>query len=345
MIRKYSHIIETLLFAGFVLLAGYMSGNPAYIGVQFHPFYFVILLIGSRYGYLRCLLSALILGVVYLLFDASDATGIADFRAASFQPLAFVAFAMFIGLLVEVDKKDISSLKENIGNLNDALQKKQQEIGEVMSLNASLSEQLTISDKTFNVVFRETRGFYSEDINHLYEAAFGVLMRVINAPGAFVFYLDGTELKLACPADAGEDSQIFMEKNSARLDEVIKQHEFVRLNHQADHEPGARVPVIMGPILHHESNTLYGVAVIEDLDFLTYNENTWLTFRNLCFWLGNVFHFRAATPESVRVMPAEIDSEFDYLIGYGASRESVRLMVERMLVDEDSAMLPGEGPV
>ncbi|GEM_PF-2503995 len=337
MIKRFSSIVETLLFIAMVLGIGYASGNPAFIGVHLHPFYIIILLIASRYGYAKSLIAALIAGGTYLVFyfvrlGGVDLTGI---WVNCYQPVAYVAFAMFVGLLVEVDKKKVKALNGDILHLNESLEFKQHNLDQVISLNANLSEQLTVTDKTFNIVFRETKGFYDQDIMSAYDAAYSVLSKIIKATKAFVFYLDGSELRLACPKGDHEDSKQFLQFNDARIEGLRQSHECMRLENDRDHDPLERAPLLIGPIIHRDTDTLYGILAIEEMDFLTYNENTFLTFKNLCNWLGDVLYFRLSIQQSPIANVENIHTEFDFLTDYGSSRQTIRELVETFL-SEDS---------
>ncbi len=332
--RQFSFIIETVAFLSCILLVGYVQGNTAYIGYNLHPFYVVILLITMRYGYVKGLYSSLIAGGLYLFFYfiSVDKTFLAGIREHGYFPIAFVAFGMFVGLLAELDKKKISSLGGTIAKLNERLSRREEETLQILSINAHLSDQLATSEKTFNILFQQTKNFYSEDIVQAYKAAYTILKQTIKATKAYCFSIEGNDFRLVCPMENEGDGQVFLRNNREKIEEIRKKHECIRIETLGDDEISDMTPVLLGPIIHYDTDTIYGLLAIEEIDFLDYNENTFLTFKNLCKWLGDILYFR--TNQLAPITPsAKLDIKFNFLVEYGAPRATIHKIVEDCLLN------------
>lgn len=327
MMKRYSYLLEALIFTAIVLLIGSFQGNPAFVGVNLHPFYLVILLIVLRYGYLKGLPSAIITSACYIGFylRRTGSFQISDLWGDCYQPITFLAFAMFVGLVAEIDKKKIANLSNKIDELNATVARKDDEIEKISRINEHISEQLSISDQTFNLLFDKTKNLFNEDIMVVYETAYEILHKTVKATKGYMFYLEGNDFKLAYPKEQRREANQFLEANKEQVHEDVRgSREFVRLDEHASYD---RSPVFLGPILHQATNTIYGMLAVEELDFLKYNESTYLTFVNLCKWLGEVLYFRSN--QYAAITPVEKGAgEFNYLLKAGASRSEVKQFVQ-----------------
>ncbi len=329
MIKRYNYLLETILFSVLVLLVGYLRGNPAFVGENLHPFYVVILLIVLRYGYLKGLLAVFIPAGLYVGFyiQRTGSISIHDFWGDCYQPITFLAFGMFVGLLTEVDKKKIERLNQTISELNEAISRKNTEIEKISVINTHISDQLSISDQTFNILFNRTKNLFNEDINILYQTTYEILMKTVKATKGYLFYLDGSHFKLACPKEAHKEGMEFLSKNEDHVEDVWKSHDFIRLDTMDENVISGYTPVFLGPIIHKATNTIYGMLAVEELDFTRYNESTFLTFTNLCKWIGEVLYFRSSQYAAITPVEKGI-VEFKYLVKFGASRSEVSQFVK-----------------
>jgi len=314
-------MVETILLALAFLAWGYSNDNVSFVGFSNHPYYIIVILIGIRYGFLKSMISTAFLVTTYLAF--SPALSLPTILEA----LSLLAFSMFIGLLVEVDKKKIIDALKLISDYKANISLKSYEIKKLLKINKNISDQLTTADQSFNLVFHDTKSFYQEDLAEIYSVAYNLLKKTIKATEAYVFVLeDDDTLKPIFPADKTESAMELVADNFETIKHVQNSLEFYRLN--KDESNNKNSPVFIGPIIHEQSNHQYGLLVVKDIDFINFNEGNFITFKNLCKWLGAVLQFRSTPLGSSDESVAHRPTPFDYLVTYGASRETIhdRLM-------------------
>ena len=90
-------------------------------------------------------------------------------------------------------------------------------------------------------------------------------------------------------------------------------------------------PVFVGPIIHEATDTLYGLIIVEELDFLKYNKNTFRTFKNLCKWVGEILYSR--TRQSHGIVPQEIGNTFNYIAKFGTTQQQIRRIIENAFIE------------
>ena len=322
-INPYKYLLETLLFMLVVLILGYSKGNPAFVGITSHPFFIIILLISIRYGYLKGVISTVLLTGTYLYFSLTIGVisqSEMNYWAISQQVLAFFAFAMFVGLLVEVDKKKVRISNKRASSYKDTIDDNEIEINKILSINGNLSNQIATADQSFNVIFYSTKDFYNEDILKTYQVAYDLLINTVKATAAYIFLLEKSQFKLILPTEEATATD-FLAANSEVIEQLKNSNEFYRLDKITNTTEST--PIFMGPIIHEESNHVYGLLVVKEIDFINYNESSFITFKNLCKWLGEILHFRSS--QNIAVAPkASHPKAFNYLVAYGAPKSLIQ---------------------
>lgn len=348
MIKRYSYLLETALFSGIVLAVGAVQGNAGFVGNDLHPFYFVILLMVIRYGYLKGFVSILSSGGLYFAFylitlggiqpaDFGDAAVVlAKIRASGFQvsdlwgpcyhPLAFLAFGMFVGLLIEEDKKKIAALQQTIARHEQAIDGQQQQTADILKINDELSNQIITSALSFNVLFQKTRPLLNEDTAGFYAAAYHLLRIILYRADGYIFHRDDGGLRCAYP-DEDDTARQVLAQHAERLEAIIQYHQFFRVDMFGDEELTPSAPILAGPIFHQASDTVYGIIAVTTLDITCYNDNTYRIFRNFCRWLGDICYFR----EGHRAEEAPLlktRREFAFLAEFGASKSEIQQLMQ-----------------
>ncbi len=326
--KQYSYIVETIILYGVVCLLGWRLGSPGFIGFNFHPFYFAILLITLRYGYWKSICSMIIACCLYIIFFLLEAnlSSFYNFFDECYHPIAFLAFWMFLGFIVDLDKRKIIALNEKKEQLEHIISSRDTEIKKINNINENISEKLVKSNQGFNVLFHTTKNLFHEDISILYRTVYDVLVKVIETPKAYVFCLDGNHFKLAAPKEADTSSLL----SNKKIDDVRKQHKFFCIDMVEEDMVSHNEPVFMGPILHEATDTLFGLIVVEQLDFLKFNANTFRTFKNLCKWMGEILYFRSE--QNRRILPQKEEiNDFDYVVKFGSTQQEIRKIIHNAI--------------
>ncbi len=151
-------------------------------------------------------------------------------------------------------------------------------------------------------------------------------MKTIQASEAYILYIEGDRIEMASPGNA-ELGRRYLEDHNKEIEEVRKSHKFIRLDMLDSLSISTQTPVFIGPIVHQPTDTLFGLIIVQELDYLKYNKNTFRTFINLCKWLGEILYFRAE--QNLNIIPVKSGSEFDYLVEYGATRFKIKKHIEK----------------
>ncbi len=329
--KRFSHIIEAVILFAIIITFGSLLKNPGFVGYDLHPFYLVILLITIRYGYGKSFFSMFFSGFSYTIFFLlrNGSLNINDLSEGCYLPILFLAFWMFIGLLVKFDKTKIKELTEVKINQEKVLSDKDSEIKKINALNEKISSELITSPQSFNLLFERTKYFFSEDINYLYRASYEILKKIIFATEAYILYINEDNLEIAAPEKPSKDLKDLVSQ-SKEIEDVRKSHDFFRLDMSESNSISNQTPVFIGPIIHQATDTLYGLIIVQDLDLMDYNKNTFRTLMSLCKWLGEIFYFRSN--QNLDIEPIERKSDFNYVVDFGANSFQINKIVKECFI-------------
>ena len=352
--KRYSYISETLCFFVVTLIIGRMHGNIGFINYDLHPFYLIILLVALRYGYMQGLFPTLCSSSLYALFYIFDKAGINmtdfnrlailfnklktsdiginDFWETAYHPLAFLAFGMFVGLLADRDKKSIKQLHQTVTDLKRTNSKLRSEYEEIAAINENISNQLVQTDQTFNILFYKTRNLFHEDITIFYQTCHDILLHITQASEGYMLVLEGNSFRLAFPQNTHKNGMSYLVHNRELFETVRQSKSFIRVDMVEGHLLSEYTPIFIGPIMHQATNTLYGLIVVQEMEALRYTDNMFLTFKNYCKWIGEIFYVRMNQSYSVSPSLTEKDDVFDYLVQLETSKPQIKTDNERIFL-------------
>ena len=202
---------------------------------------------------------------------------------------------------------------------------KERKIRKLNAINETISNQLITSDQSFNILFEKTKNFFNQDIMVVYHAAYEILIKTIQASEAYILHLEGNRFTLASPSNQNKNLSYF-DIYKREIEEVRQSHQFLRLDKLDMNLVSSDTPVFVGPIIHQATDTLFGIIIVQELDLLHYNKNTYRTFVNLCKWLGEILYFR--TQHNLTITPVMSRMDFDYIVDFGSSRLNIKKIVD-----------------
>jgi hypothetical protein len=312
--KKNLFLLETVVFLLGLLVISILTGNPGFIGLEIHPFYFYILIIVLRYGLRKSLPAIISSGVVYLFLFVVQNAGISlgeisrplqffarifdsDFRVSSlweecYQPLAFILFGLTLGLLVSIDKKKIKHAETTIEDQKQKITKKDTEIKQILRINEDLSHQLINAEHSFNIVFDKTKSLFSEDVLQVFRSLYDILKLIIRGAGFYVYSIYDKSLRCNYPEEARGEGILILINNKDLIAQSIKSYKFHYIKMVSKQDHNHMVPYFIGPIFHKASRSLFGLVIIREIDFMLFNENKLRTVRNLCKWASEILYYK-----------------------------------------------------
>lgn len=297
-IKTKSDIIEILL--GYAILIAinlfWFRDNIGFVGVKYHPFWIVILLVAARYGFRGGLMAGLSAAVILLALIKTTNPIITAKTLITYEyletPLLFIVVGTFLGELrqnqkrkyrdvktkYETLKKNNTNLIENFKALNDA--------------KKELDTRIIGQEQTVSTLYDAAQDLKSLKEADIYPAVLGILTQFVGAEKCSIYMLSNDKLKLADNSgweenhnhpteinlNEGMMGQAFSTKSTTSVNYMLKVEnisEFINLN-----------MVVSSPITNN-SEQVMGVLNIEKLPFIKFNPQAIRMTSLIADWCGS----------------------------------------------------------
>ncbi len=299
MLRKYSFAIET--YIGFAVLTlidlSLYKETAAYIGINPHPYWIIILLIASRYGTHQGLFAGSIAAIFYLYLGNS--AGIIDFSSSPFPHGAYKLPFFFIlvgGVLGEIR----SLYKKKFYKLEDQYHEKVSDLQDLGLHYAALSESKQELDKriafqstTMLNLFERINNMEKLDLESLYSKIPDLIKEQLNVKCSSIYLVKNN--KLRCHIRRGSKNKHklpnTLDLTDGMMGEVIRTKKVVSINQmltEADMAKFHELGLIMSAPIIRKDESIVGVINIERIPFFDFNANTVRIFEMLSYWVSIV---------------------------------------------------------
>ncbi len=274
-----------------LLLLGLISGlnliffdNPAFLGVEPHPFYAAVLLITVRYGFVAGAGCAALASGVYFaqLVVGLDAPSWRDFLVFDYARPAVVMLsgAALLGLVADGHLRRLGDLEARLGATRRALADLEGEQARLRDVNAHLAERVTRADATLPALYRYARRLNVADEGAIYEGLVSVLRDAMRARRCSVYAVGAGGLSRV----AGDGPDV-----SALAGPSLRRVMDGRVLTLRDLEGGGEgAPLFLaGPLREGPEGPVVAVLTVEEIDFERYNLAALRLFRVLVDWAAH----------------------------------------------------------
>lgn len=325
--KKWNFIPEILGGLGFFWGVNFLffASNPGFIGINPHPYLFLVTLITTRYGYARGLAGAGLSSVSYLA--AALVRGI-PFDYALFAPAAyFLIFTTIIGILIDGFYKKDEKARAKIGYLTGAADKLKEEKDKLEDAHFELSQRLIAEKSTFSILYRVARKFNTLDKSVLMDGIIELVDAIIGAENCTVYFLEDHTLRLVKTKNNERGQEALLDQEI--IGRVLKEKKTFSIKDSSRSFKGREV-FIYGPLLEGSQGEPVGIIAVQGLDFLKYNPTSVSLFNLLCDWasmsLGNINTCQTGGGKSF----VELKEEFSGFFPFGVSPETVKDVVDTL---------------
>ena len=322
---RWSSVIETLLFAGAILIFNYLlhPQDPGYLSVQPHPFWGVVLLISIRYVFKESILSALIVAAIYSAYTFLPEGGTYRFSALALfsdfkDPLLFLIVAGFISGYTQ-------HLLERTQVLRRLVNERNEEIAELRDQNRATTQALRRLEGRIAGEFTSILDLFAElartkqmSSDEVKRSLLDVLVAYLDVEQATYYDVERQQLlsrfvvdekeKTAVPVaalSAGEVEEDFLLTEALNARETVHLGQFAR---QEDLDRYQGRSLLAGTLCGLTEERI-GLVSIERLPFVDYNAHTFKLFGTILQWWGT------ALDEALQLEELRGQSVFDTALG------------------------------
>ncbi len=279
-----SYLVEALL--GFALITAvnvmWFRANLGFVGISPHPYWIVVLLLSSRYGFLAGLFSGIVsatLAVGLSLIGRQGTTIYELWKLLLGEPLLFIAVGCALGEISQGIKSRYEALLGEHGELQNSFVQLRERYDAVIKAKQEVDTRILSQEQTLTTMHETAQALRSLSEGELYPAALDMVAKFLGAEASSIYAFDAGRLKFK--AALGEL------ENRKRPDDLLPDEGLMGRAFTSGHVASANVllemyekgvlpdtdTLIAAPLVT-SGNKVLGVLNIEQLPFLKFNSQT-----------------------------------------------------------------------
>ncbi len=279
-----SYLVEALL--GFALITAvnviWFRANLGFVGVSPHPYWAVVLLLASRYGFLAGLFAGLVSAALAVGLAALGRQGTTIYELWKLllgEPVLFLAVGCILGEISQTIKSRYETLLGEHAELKDNFEKLRERYDAMVKAKQEVDTRILSQEQTLTTMHETAQALRSLSEAELYPAALDMVAKFLGAQASSIYLFEDGHLKLK--AAHGEPGEV------RRPEELLPDEGLVGRAFTSARVASANVllemyekgmlpdtgTLIAAPLLTSGRRVL-GVLNIEQLPFLKFNSQT-----------------------------------------------------------------------
>jgi GGDEF domain-containing protein len=185
---------------GILLLLGinyfWFRENPGFLGIHPHPYWFILLPIAVRYGWIAgsiAGITAFIVQLCILLFIYSDVT---FFEAFFYHALIFLLVSLFIGLVGEIRRTEHTKLKHDFAYLENKFSNLLTEYNALVKYKDKKNSEIISQEDTFSSLYKEQEKLNTLDESKIYPTLIQLLEKYLFVSSAAIYMISDDKSQL-----------------------------------------------------------------------------------------------------------------------------------------------------
>lgn len=254
-----------------------------FLGVHPHPYWIVILLIATRYGFRGGFWTGFLAAGIYVALLRLGRHDLSLWELADTRylvtPVLFLVVGMIVGEIREVQKRKFEQLESDHESLREAFDQLSRSYEAMDRAKEELDTRIISQEHTLSTLYDAAQGLKSLQEKEIYPAALELLKDFLSAEACSIYMLSDNRLKLVI--GSGDPAKLERKKEvdpgDGMMGRAFSSGETVSLNFFVSSRDFSQLEgseiIISAPLVNSKKQTL-GVLNIEKLPFVKFNPHT-----------------------------------------------------------------------
>ncbi len=294
--KKYSRskYYETLL--GVVAITAvsmlFFPADPGFVSVSPHPYWIVILLTATRYGFAGGFFSGIVAGLFFLVFKTISIPDIDldDFKTFGMwgKPILFFLVGVVLGEIRQLQIKKYDDVCEERDAFRDAFDKVKTKYAVLNEAKQELDSKILSQESTLSTLYEAAQGLRTLSLDSIYPAVLEILREFMGVEDCSIYLLEGTEFRLDTALRQGKSFvPEVVPLGESLMSVAADQKKAVSIRDIANTENMPRGIIISAPILADNHSHVVGVLNVEKMPFLKFTSDSVRVAGLVADWCGS----------------------------------------------------------
>jgi len=187
---------------GILILLGinyfWFRENPGFLGIHPHPYWFILLPIAVRYGWVAGSVAGLSAFIVQLCILLFIYTNVSFFEAFFYHALIFLLVSLFIGLVGEIRRTEHAKLKHDFEYLEKKFSNLLTEYNALVKYKDKKNSEIMSQEDTFSSLYKDQEKLNTLDESKIYPTLIQLLEKYLFVSAASIYMIseDKSQLNL-----------------------------------------------------------------------------------------------------------------------------------------------------
>ncbi len=295
-IKKYKLSKYFEAFTGVIALTVinliFFRSDPGFVNVSPHPYWIIVLLTASRYGFNGGLFAGSIAAIAYFGFTLLSVPDLAlvDFKSLSMwgKPALFFIVGIVLGELRELNIKEYNLLSEERDAYKDAFGKIKTKFDVLSEAKQEIDTRIISQENTLGTLYEAAQGLRSLSEESIFPAVLEILRDFMSVENCSIYTLEGDEFKLNTAMRHGKsplpDTVPYYE---GLMGLAAEDKKTVSIKDVANQESMPLGIIISAPILADNQKHVIGVLNVEKMPFMKFNSDSVRVAGLVADWCGS----------------------------------------------------------
>lgn len=290
-LSKYFEVLLGLIGITAVNLIFWRS-DPGFVNVSPHPYWLVVLLTATRYGFAGGAFAGSMAALLVLVFKSLAIPDIsfADFRTLDMwgKPLLFFLVGVVLGENRQLQIREFEDVCEARDAFKEAFDKIKVKFDILSEAKQEVDTKILSQESTLGTLYEAAQGLRSLSIDSIYPAVLEILRDFMEVEECSIYLLEGNEFRLDTALRHGKG---FLPEVVPVGDDLMSlaaaRKKAVSIRDVADFEKMPGGVLISAPILADNQRHVVGILNVEKMPFLKFTSDSVRVAGLVADWCGS----------------------------------------------------------
>ncbi len=269
----------------------FFRSDPGFLEVAPHPYWIVVLLAASRYGFGAGVFSGIVSGLLYFFFSLINLTDISFYTLRDLslwgKPVLFFIVGAVLGEIRQMQIRDYGDLAEERDSFRNAFEKIKTKYEALSEAKQEIDTRIISQEQTLGTLYEAAQGLRSLSKDNIYPAVLEILREFLSVEDCSIYLLEGDRFKIhTAIRHGGPGLPEYMDSSEGMMGLALEKRRAVSIKEVEGTQYIHSGIIISAPIFVDKGRQVIGVLNVEKMPFLKFTSDSPRVLGLVADWCG-----------------------------------------------------------